>query len=49
MFFKWLVLGKGGVDDVGYLPADSSYSFNSHGALERRASCVWPSSSSPNV
>jgi len=24
MFFKWLVLGKGGVDDVGREPADSS-------------------------
>jgi len=24
MFFKWLVLGKGGVDDVGLEPADSS-------------------------
>ena len=24
MFFKWLVLGKGGVDDVGPEPADSS-------------------------
>jgi hypothetical protein len=24
MFFKWLVLGKGGVDDVGHEPADSS-------------------------
>jgi hypothetical protein len=24
MFFKWLVLGKGGVDDVGLQPADSS-------------------------
>jgi hypothetical protein len=24
MFFKWLVLGKGGVDDVGRDPADSS-------------------------
>jgi hypothetical protein len=24
MFLKWLVLGKGGVDDVGFEPADSS-------------------------
>ena len=24
MFFKWLVLGKGGVDDVGREPADIS-------------------------
>jgi hypothetical protein len=24
MFFKWLVLDKGGVDDVGREPADSS-------------------------
>ena len=24
MFFKWIVLGKGGVDDVGLGPADSS-------------------------
>ena len=24
MFFKWLVLGKGGVDDVGREPVDSS-------------------------
>jgi hypothetical protein len=24
MFFKWLVLGKGGVDNVGHEPADSS-------------------------
>jgi len=24
MFFKWLVLGKGGVDDVGHEPADNS-------------------------
>jgi hypothetical protein len=24
MFFKWLVLGKGVVDDVGHEPADSS-------------------------
>ena len=24
MFFKWLVLGKGEVDDVGHEPADSS-------------------------
>ena len=24
MFFKWIVLGKGGVDDVGREPADSS-------------------------
>jgi len=24
MFFKWLVLGKGGVDDVRREPADSS-------------------------
>jgi hypothetical protein len=24
MFFKWLALGKGGVDDVGREPADSS-------------------------
>jgi len=24
MFFKWLVLGKGGVDDVGCEPTDSS-------------------------
>jgi len=24
MFFKWLVLGNGGVDDVGSAPADSS-------------------------
>ena len=24
MFFKWLVLGKGGVDDVGRKPAGSS-------------------------
>jgi len=24
MFFKWLVLGKGGVDDVWREPADSS-------------------------
>jgi len=24
MFFKWLVLGKGAVDDVGREPADSS-------------------------
>ena len=24
MFFKWLVLGKGGVDDVGREPAESS-------------------------
>jgi len=24
MFFNWLVLGKGGVDDVGREPADSS-------------------------
>jgi hypothetical protein len=24
MFFKWLVLGKGGVDDFGHEPADSS-------------------------
>jgi len=24
MFFKWLLLGKGGVDDVGHEPADSS-------------------------
>ena len=24
MFFRWLVLGKGGVDDVGSEPADSS-------------------------
>jgi hypothetical protein len=24
MFFKWLVLGKGGVDDIGHEPADSS-------------------------
>jgi hypothetical protein len=24
MFFKWLVLGKGGVDDVGREAADSS-------------------------
>jgi hypothetical protein len=24
MFFKWLVLGKGRVDDVGREPADSS-------------------------
>jgi len=24
MFFKWLVLGKGGVDDVGRESADSS-------------------------
>ena len=24
MFFKWLVLGKGGVDDVAHEPADSS-------------------------
>ena len=24
MFFKRLVLGKGGVDDVGHEPADSS-------------------------
>jgi hypothetical protein len=24
MFYKWLVLGEGGVDDVGREPADSS-------------------------
>ena len=24
MFFKWLVLSKGGIDDVGHEPADSS-------------------------
>ena len=24
MFFRWLVLGKGGVDDVGHEPVDSS-------------------------
>ena len=24
MFFKWLVLGKGGVNDVGHEPTDSS-------------------------
>jgi len=24
MFFKWLVLSKGGVDDIGHEPADSS-------------------------
>jgi hypothetical protein len=24
MFFKWLVLGKGGVDEVGHEPVDSS-------------------------
>jgi len=24
MFCKWLVLGKGGVDDIGHEPADSS-------------------------
>jgi len=24
IFFKWLVLGKGGVDDVGHEKADSS-------------------------
>jgi hypothetical protein len=24
MFFRWLVLGKGGVDDIGREPADSS-------------------------
>jgi len=24
MFFKWLVLGKGEVDDVGHEPTDSS-------------------------
>jgi hypothetical protein len=24
MFFKWLVLGKGVVDDVGHEPANSS-------------------------
>jgi len=24
MFFEWLVLGKGGVDDVGREPVDSS-------------------------
>ena len=24
MFFKWLVLGKGGDDDIGCEPADSS-------------------------
>jgi len=24
MFFKWLVVSKGGVDDVGREPADSS-------------------------
>jgi len=24
MFFKWLVLCKGGVDDIGHEPADSS-------------------------
>jgi len=24
MFFKWLVLGKGGTDDVGCEPTDSS-------------------------
>ena len=24
IFFKWLVLGKGGVDDFGREPADSS-------------------------
>jgi hypothetical protein len=38
MFFKWLVLGKGGVDDVGRELRQCS--FSSHSALERRASCV---------
>jgi hypothetical protein len=45
MYFKWLVLGKGGVDDVGREPADSSDNAVSvamaHWNVERRV----PSSS----
>ena len=41
MFFKWLVLGKGGVDDVAWVGGQlRQCSFSSHGALERRAWCV---------
>ena len=40
MFFKWLLLGKGGVDDVGRQPADSSENAVSvamaHWNVERR-------------
>ena len=44
MFFKWLVLGKGGVDDVGREPANSSYNALSvamaHWNVERRVFAV---------
>jgi len=44
MFFKWLVLGKVGVDDVGHEPADSSDNAVSvamaHWSLEHRVSTV---------
>ena len=44
MFFKWLVLGKGGVDDVGREPADSSDNAVSvamaHWNVEHRAFAV---------
>ena len=49
MFFKWLLLGKGGVDDVGHESAGSSDNAVSvavthwnveHRALEHRASCI---------
>jgi len=43
MFFKWLVLGKGGVDN-GVSWRTAQCSFSSHDTLERRASCL-PSSS----
>ena len=44
MFLKWLVLGKGGVDDVGREPANSSYNALSvamaHWNVERRVFAV---------
>ena len=44
MFFKWLVLGKCGVDDVGREPADSSDNAVSvsmaHWDVERRVFVV---------
>jgi len=44
MFFKWLVFGKGEVDDVGHEPADSSDNAVSvamvHWNIEHRVSAV---------
>jgi len=44
MFFKWLVIGKGGVDDVGREPTDSSDNAVSvamaHWNVERRVFAV---------